>query len=146
MFITRNSTFLRFSLNRYITFQSCRITLLLSFFTKSICVSAIVTIIAQDSSTSTVQIHCFKSISQKFGKMLNIFALIFLIPVIQQFNTFCIPAFLTVISIIFTRIVTLVLILFIPLIFNMYIKLTCILEIFINFLSHVFISFFSYFF
>ena len=29
MFISRNSTFLRFSLNTYITFQSCRTMLLL---------------------------------------------------------------------------------------------------------------------
>ena len=50
MFISGSSTFLRFSLNTYITFQSCRTMLLLatsevSFFTNSICVFAILTII-----------------------------------------------------------------------------------------------------
>ena len=44
MFILRNSTFLRFSLNTYTTFQSCQTMLLLklsevSFFTNSVCVS-----------------------------------------------------------------------------------------------------------
>ena len=43
MFVSQNSTFLCFSLNTYITFQSCRTMLLLatsevSFFTDSICV------------------------------------------------------------------------------------------------------------
>ena len=50
MFVSRNSTFLHSSLNTYITFQSCRTMLLLatsevSFFTNSICVFAILTII-----------------------------------------------------------------------------------------------------
>ena len=141
MFVSRNSTFLRFSLNTFIIFQSCRRILLLttsevSFFTNSICVFAILTIIVLNFSTSNVQTNCFRSISQKFGKVLNSFALIFLILVIWQFNSFCIPAFL---SVIFTMVVTLVFILFIALIFNMYIKLTCIIGIFINFFIHIFI-------
>ena len=64
MCISRNSTFLRFSLNSYITFQSCRTILLLktselSFFTNSICAFAILTIIVLHFSSSKVQI-CFK--------------------------------------------------------------------------------------
>ena len=52
MFILRNSTFLRFSLNTYTTFQSCQTMLLLklsevSFFTNSVCVSTILTILQQ---------------------------------------------------------------------------------------------------
>ena len=148
MFVSRNSTFLRFNLNTYITFQSCRTILLLttsevSFFTNSICVFAILTSIVLNFSTSNVQTSCFKSISQKFGKVLNSFALIFLILVILQFNSFYIPAFL---SVIFTMVVTLVFILFIALIFNMHIKLTCIVGIFINFFIHIFIIFFRIYF
>ena len=144
MFILGSSTFLRFSLNTYITFQSCRTMLLLatsevSFFTNSICVFAILTIIVLNFSASNVQTNCFRSTSQKVGEVLNSFALIFLILVIWQFNSFCIPAFL---SVIFTMVVTLVFMLFIALIFNMYIKLTCIIGIFINFVIHSFIIFF----
>ena len=90
-------------------------------------------------STSNIQTNCFKSISEKFGKFLNSFALIFLILVIWQFNSFCIPAFLPVI---FTIVVKIVFILFIALIFNIYIKLICVIGIFINFLIHIFIIFF----
>ena len=143
MFVSRNSTFLRFSLNTFIIFQSCRRILLLttsevSFFTNSICVFAILTIIVLNFSTSNVQTNCFRSISQKTGKFLNSFELIFLILVIWQFNSFCVPAFL---SVIFTRVVTLVFILFIALIFHIYVKLTCIIRIFINFFTHFFINF-----
>ena len=65
MFISRNSTFLRFSLNTYITFQSCRTMLLLkisevSFFTNSICVFAILTIFVLNFSTSNVQTNLEK--------------------------------------------------------------------------------------
>ena len=113
MFISRNNTFLRFSLNRYFTFQSCRTILLLktsevSFFTNSICVFPILTTIVLNFSTTYIQANCFESISQKFGKFLNSFALIFLILVIWQFNSFCISAF---ISVIFTMVITLIFIL-----------------------------------
>ena len=143
MFVSRNSTFLRFSLKTYITFQSCLTMLLLatsevSFFTISICIFAMLTIIVPNISTSNVQTNCFRSTSQKFGKVLNSFALIFLILVIWQFKSFCIPAFL---SVIFTMVVTLVFMLFIALIFNIYIKLSCIIGIFINFFIHIFIIF-----
>ena len=143
MFVSRNSTFLRFSLNTFIIFQSCRRILLLttsevSFFTNSICVFAILTIIVLNFSTSNVQTNCFRSISQKTGKFLNSFELIFLILVIWQFNSICVRAFL---SVIFTMVVTLVLILFIALIFHIYIKLTCIIRIFINFFIQFFIIF-----
>ena len=136
MFISQNSVFLCFSVNTYITFQSCRAMLLFTtsefFLTNVICVFAILTIIL-NFSTSNVQTNCFKSISQKFGKILNSFAVIFLILVIWQFNSFCIPVFL---SVIFTMVVTLVFILFIALIFNLYIKLTCIIGIFIIFFPY----------
>ena len=113
MFISRNITFLCFSLNTYTTFQSCRTMLLLktsevSFFTNSICVFPILTTIVLNFSTTYIQANCFESISQKFGKFLNSFALIFLILVIWQFNSFCISAF---ISVIFTMVITLIFIL-----------------------------------
>ena len=113
MFISRNITFLCFSLNTYITFQSCRTMLLLktsevSFFTNSICVFPILTTIVLNFWTTYIQANCFESISQKFGKFLNSFALIFLILVIWQFNSFCISAF---ISVIFTMVITLIFIL-----------------------------------
>ena len=115
LFISRNSTFLCFSLNTYITFQSCWTMLLLttsevSFFTSSICVSAILTIIFLIFSTSNVQTNRFKSISQKFGKVLNS---------LHSFSLFLSFGILTHL----TMVVTLVVILFIALIFNMYIKL-----------------------
>ena len=102
LYISRNSKFLRFSLNAYITFQSFRTMLLLkisevSFFTNSICVFAMLSIIVLNFSTSNVQRNCFTNILQKFGKFLSSFALILLIPVIWQLNTFCIPTFLSVI-------------------------------------------------
>ena len=114
MFISRNSTFLRFSLNTYITFQSCRTMLLLATsevsFLPIVYVFIILTIIVLNFLTPNVQTNCFRSISQKFGKVLNSFALIFLILVIWQFKSFCISAFL---SVIFTMVVTLVFILYI---------------------------------
>ena len=87
IFISRNSTVLRFSLNTYITFQLCRTMLLLktsevSFFTSRICVFAILTITVLNFSSSNVQTNCFKSILQNFGKILNSFALILLVLVI----------------------------------------------------------------
>ena len=143
MFVSRNSTFLRFSLNTYITFQSCRTMSLIatsevSFFTNSICVFPILTIIVLNFSTYNVQPYCFRSISQKIGKVLSSFALTFAILVIWQFKSFCIPAFLSTIFTLF--------ILFIALLFNMYTKLTCIIGIFINFVIHIFIIFFPYYF
>ena len=93
---------LRFSLNKYITFQSCRTMLLLttsevSFFINSICVFSILTIIVLNFSISNVQTNCFRSISQISGKVFNSFTLIFLILVIWQFKSFCILVFLSVI-------------------------------------------------
>ena len=116
MFISRNNTFLRFSLNRYFTFQSCRTILLLktsevSFFTNSICVFPILTIIVLNFSTANIQTNCFKSISLKFGKILNSFALIFLILVIWQFNYFAFLHSAFIISVILTMVITLICIL-----------------------------------
>ena len=108
------------------------------FFTISICVFAILATIVLNVSTPNIQTNCFKSISQIFWKILSSFALIFLILAIWQFNTFCIPAFL---SVIFTMVVTLIFIFFIALIFNIYMKLTCVIGIFINFSIHIFIIF-----
>ena len=103
MFVSRNSTFLIVILNTYITFQSCptmflRTTSEFSFFTSSICVFAILAIVVLNFSTSNVQTNRFRSISQKLGKVLNSFALIFFILVIWKFKSFYIPAFLSVIS------------------------------------------------
>ena len=73
MFVSRNSTFLRFSLNTFIIFQSCRRILLLttsevSFFTNSICVFAILTIIVLNFSTSNVQATVFEIFHKNLGK------------------------------------------------------------------------------
>ena len=100
LYISRNSKSLRSSLNTYITFQSFRTMLLLktsevSFFTNSICVFAMLSIIVLHFSRSNVQTNCFTNILQKFRKFLPSF--VFLIPFIWQFNTFCIPAYLSVI-------------------------------------------------
>ena len=70
MFVSRNSTFLRFSLNTFIIFQSCRRILLLttsevSFFTNSICVFAILTIIVLNFSTSNVQTNFLEVFHKK---------------------------------------------------------------------------------
>ena len=118
------------------------LTTLEDFFINSTCVFAILTIIVLNFSISKVQTNCFRSISKKFGKVLNSFALISLILAIWQFNSFCITVFL---SVIYTLVVTLIFILFIALIFNMYIKLNCIIEIFISFFIHIFIIFFAVF-
>ena len=115
MFISRKNTFLRFSLNIYFTFQSCRTILLLktevSFLTNSICVFPVLTIIVLNFSTANIQTNCFKSISQKFGKILNSFPLIFLILVIWQFNYFAFLHSAFIISVIFTMVITLICIL-----------------------------------
>ena len=92
IFGSRNSTFLRFSLNTYITFQSCQTMFFLatsefSFFTNTVCIFGILTIVL-NFSTSKVQTNCFRSISQKSGKVLNSFVLIFLILVIDSLNHF----------------------------------------------------------
>ena len=81
-----------------------------SFFTSSICIFAILTIIVLNVSTSNVQTNCFRSISQKFGKVLNS---------LHSFTLFLLFGILTHL----TMVVTLVVILFIALIFNMHIKL-----------------------
>ena len=101
MFISQNSMFLCSSLNAYITFQLCQTMLLLkssdvSFFTNSVCIFAMLSIIALNVSTSNIKTNYFKSISQTLGKIVNSFSLIFLIVVIWQFNTICIAAFLSV--------------------------------------------------
>ena len=101
-------------------------------------------IIVLNFSTSNFQTNCFKNILQKFEKLLHSFALIFLILAIWMFNTFCIPAFLSVIFAVFVKVhykSALTFILFIALIFNMYVKLTSIIGMFINFLIHIFIIF-----
>ena len=142
LYISQNRTFLCSSLYAYITFQSFQTMLLLkteiSFFTYSIGVFAMLSIVVLNFSTSNVQTNCFKIILQKFGKILHSFAFNFLMLVIWQFNTFCIPVFL---SVTFAMVVTLIFILFIELIFNMYTKLACITGIFINFLIYIFIIF-----
>ena len=79
-------------------------------------------------SASNVQTNHFKTISQKFGKIVNSFARNHLVHVIWQFNTFCISALL-------------IFILFVALIFNMCRKLTCIIGIFISFFNSYFIFF-----
>ena len=70
------------------------------------------------------------------------FALIFLMLVIWQFNTYCIPVFLPVI---FAMVSTLIFILFLALIFNMYIKLTCITQEYLSIFLMNFLSFFAYY-
>ena len=71
MLLSRSSTFLRFSLNTYITFQSCQTMLLLKtskvyFFTNIIRVFAILTIIVLVFLTSNVQTNVFHKNLGKF--------------------------------------------------------------------------------
>ena len=74
LYISQSSTFLRSSLSTYITFRSFWTMLLLktsevSFFTYSIGVVAMLSIVVLNFSTSNVQTNCFKIILQKFGKI-----------------------------------------------------------------------------
>ena len=93
MFVSRNSMFLRFSLNTFITFQSCRRILLLttskvSFFTNSICVFAILTIIVLNFSTSNVQTNFLEVFHKKmdnFWIVLNSSSLFLLFGSLTQF-------------------------------------------------------------
>ena len=88
-------------------------------------------------STSNVQTNHFKTISQKFGKILNSFARNHLVHVIWQFNTFCISAFLCdFCNGCNTNCYT-----FCSTNFYMCRKLTCIIGIFINFLIHFLLFF-----
>ena len=128
----------RACLKAYISFQSIRIILLLKTSENSVCVFAILSISVLHYSTFNVQTNCFKNILQKVGKILHSFAILFLMLVIWQFNTFCIPVFL---SLIFAMDITLIFILFIELIFNTYVKITCIIGNFIIFLILIFIIF-----
>ena len=117
LYISRNSTFLSSHLN--ILLKDIRLILLLktsevSFFVNSSCVFAILNIIFLNLSTSNAQTNCFVNIWQKFRQILHGFTLNFLILVIWQINTFCIPVFFLVIL---TMILTLIFILFIALIF-----------------------------
>ena len=95
-------------------------------------------IIALSFPASNVQTNSSKNILQKNGNNLHSFALIFHILVIWQFNTFCTPAFL---SVIFAMVLTLIFILSIALIFNIYVKLTC---IFLSFSCVLFLGFFLF--
>ena len=74
----------------------------------------------------------------KVWKIVHSFALIFVMLVILQFNTFCMSVFYCEI---FGMFVTLVFIPFIALIFNMYINLNVSYEYLYNFLIHICIIF-----
>ena len=74
-----------------------------SFFINSLCVFANIYLFLLTSSfckhlsTSSTQTNCFINTLQKLGKNLHGLALIFLILVIWQINTFCFPVFLSLI-------------------------------------------------
>ena len=99
LYISRSSTFLRSNLNTYIVFQSSRTILLLntsevSFFTKDLCIFAILSIIVINFLKSKVQRNLFQNIFKKIGYVSHIFIFIFFVLVIWIFNAFCITAFL----------------------------------------------------
>ena len=65
LYISRSTTFLRYNLNRYIVLQSFRTILLLntseaSFFTKSLCIFAILSIIALNFPKTSFKKKIFK--------------------------------------------------------------------------------------
>ena len=93
LYISRNSTFSRSNLNKYIAFQSFRTILQLntsevSFFYEGLCVFAIFSINSLNFLKSDVQRIFFQIIFQKIGNVLQIFIFIFFVIVIWQFNAF----------------------------------------------------------
>lgn len=82
--------------------------------------------------TSNVLKSFFKNILQNLGDILHVFALVFFMLNIWQFNAFCIPVLSTVIVTIISR---LDLIYFVEVVFNLYIRLACFIEmLFVHFL------------
>ena len=99
LYISRSSTFSRSNLNTYIAFQSFRTILQLntseiSFFYKGLCIFAILSINSLNFPESNVQIIFIQNIFKKIGNVLQIFIFIFFVPVIWQFNAFCITVLL----------------------------------------------------
>ena len=83
LYISRSSTFLHSNLNAYIVFQSFRTILLLnksevSFFTKGLCIFAILNIIALNFPKSNLHRSLFQNILKEIGNVLHIFIFIFL--------------------------------------------------------------------
>ena len=99
---------------------------------------AIVSINFLNFTKSDVQRIFFQNIFKKIGNALQIFIFIFLVPVIWQFNAFCITVFFTVII---TMILALVFIVFTALFVNIFIKLSYIIGIFSDFSISICISF-----
>ena len=143
LYISWSSTFLHSNLNAYIVFQSFRTILLLnksevSFFTKGLCIFAILSIIALNFPKSNVHRNLFQNILKNIGNVLHIFIFIFFVLVIWQVNAFCITLFFTVII---TMILALVFIVFTAMFLNMFIKLFYIIRIFTHFSITICISF-----
>ena len=143
LYISRSSTFSRSNLNTYIAFRSFRTILLLntseiSFSYKGLCIFAILSINSFNFPKSNVQRIFFQNIFKKIGNVLRIFIFIFFVPVIWQFNAFCITVFFTVIII---MILALVFIVFTALFVNVFIKLSYIIGIFTHFSISICINF-----
>ena len=100
LYISWSSTFSHSNLNTYIAFQSFRTILQLntemSFFYKSLFIFAILSIHSLNFPKSNLQRIFFQNIFKKIGNVLQIFIFIFFVPVIWQFNAFCITVFFTV--------------------------------------------------
>ena len=143
LYISCSNTFLHSNLNTYIVFQSFRTILLLnksevSFFTKDLCIFAILSLIALNFPKSNVHRNLFQNILKNIGNVLHIFIFIFFVLVIWQVNAFCITLFFTVII---TMILALVFIVFTAMFLNMFIKLFYIIGIFTHFSIIICISF-----
>ena len=141
--ISRSSTFSRSNLNTCIAFQSFRTILQLNtsevpFFYKDLCIFAILTLNSLNFTKSNVERIFFQNIFKKIGNVLHIFIFIFFVPVIWQFNAFCITVSFTVIII---MILALVFIVFKALFVNTFIKLSYIIGIFPHFSISICISF-----
>ena len=143
LYISRSSTFSRSNFNTYIALQSFRTILQLKtfeipLFYKGLCIFAIFSINFLNFTKSDVQRIFFQNTFKKIGNALQIFIFVFLVPVIWQFNAFCITVFFTVIII---MILALVFIVFTALFVNIFMKLSYIIGIFSDSSISICISF-----
>ena len=108
----------------------CLINQKFLFFTKSLCIFDISSIIASNFPKSNVHRNLFQNIVKNIGNILHIVIFIFFVLVIWQVNAFCITLFFMVIIRIF---LALVFIVFTAIFLNMFLKLFYIIGIFTHF-------------
>ena len=141
LYISWSSTFSHSNLNTYIAFQSFRTILHLntemSFFYKSLCIFAILSINSLNFPKSNLQRIFFQNICKKIGNVLQIFIFIFFVPVIWQFNAFCITVFFTVIIMILALVFIVCTVLFV----NIFVKLSYIVGTFTHFSNSICVNF-----